>query len=96
MPIEIANRMIELAGIISIGVMMLAGMRIWRGGRHQRDDAAQREQLEHLTNAIRNLHDQVEGLQQEVTELGERLDFTERVLTRGNRVPDQVVETTPV
>lgn len=96
MPIEIANRLIELGGVISLGIMALAGMRIWRGGR-RRDDQAQRDQkLEQMTDTVRTLQEQVERVQDEMTELNERLDFTERVLTRPKPLSDQVAEATPV
>ncbi len=95
MPTEIANHLIELVGIISIGIMTLAGIRIWRGGRQRRDEVSQQE-IEQLTDTVRSLQEQLDGMQRDMMELGERLDFAERVLTQPKRYQEPVAESTPV
>lgn len=47
-----------------------------------------REELARLSDAVEHLRDEVAALREGVVELGERVDFTERMLARGGAADD--------
>jgi hypothetical protein len=76
-----------ITGILTVGFMSWAVVAIARGplgqalsrrilGRHQDGDLAQE---------VMALREQVEDMQHQLVDAQERLDFTERLLTRGDR-----------
>jgi hypothetical protein len=54
---------------------------ITRGGRRQ--SVGERDAFKRMEEAFLQMQDEIAGLRQDVGELQERVDFAERVLTRG-------------
>jgi len=82
-----------LIGAVSIGAMILIGMKIryTHQERTRLDPAA--DDLRVLTDTVSGLRDEVGALREEMTELNERVDFAERLLTRGR--PESPPEALP-
>lgn len=73
--------------LLGIGSMVLIGMKMrYTHLQRTRPMASAPEDVERLTEAVETLRDDVRILRDEVVELSERVDFTERVLTRGKSV----------
>jgi hypothetical protein len=72
-----------LIALVGLGVFTLAGMRMFLAYRIRRFEAQRRGHPHELEESITELRDQVHLLRNDVVELQERMDFTERVLTRG-------------
>ena len=72
-----------LIALVGLGVFTLAGMRMFLAYRIRRFEAQGRGHPHELEESITELRDQVHLLRNDVVELQERMDFTERVLTRG-------------
>jgi hypothetical protein len=73
--------------IIAIVVMVTSIVRLslsykYRGG-DRRLPAGDPEQLRRLEETVGELRDQVGQLREDLVDLGERMDFAERVLVRG-------------
>ncbi len=88
--------LIEALGVIvaitSIGTMILIGMKMRLNARlhassNQNHDEKDREEVERLGEAVDNLHDQLRLMRDEFSELHERVDFAERLLSRGEIRP---------
>ena len=79
---------IMIAVINTVFIVSGAGvLRYWLKLRHQRHHLPQvTEQLDEMREAIAQLRDRLEP---QVEELQERLDFTERMLTRGGGPPGE-------
>ncbi|HEX9727869.1 MAG TPA: hypothetical protein VGA37_05145 [Gemmatimonadales bacterium] len=58
-------------------------MKIWFTARNARRDELGREEAERLTEAGESLQDQMQLLREEQAEMHERIDFAERLLTKG-------------
>ena len=76
MPPEVIVALGESLGITTLGAFVLMGMRV-------RLKAKSSEPPKKLTEAMEGLYDQNQALREDVAELQERLDFHERLLTRG-------------
>lgn len=72
-----------LLAIIVVSGVGLTGLRMWLH-RPQRSASLPPETLRELTDAIDGLHDQVQELRGQVADVNERVDFAERLLTKGN------------
>ncbi len=72
-----------LLGAAMVGVFALGGMKIWLTERSSRRAQVGREELERLSEAMQGLQEQLFDVREAVAELHERIDFTERLLTRG-------------
>jgi len=79
---------IMIATINTVFILSSAGViAYWLRLRHQRHHLPKvTEQLEEMRDAIAQLRDRLEP---QVEELQERLDFAERMLTRGGGSPDE-------
>lgn len=79
-----------LAGIIAVTLggtlcgSALLGWRMWLRSKAERLQLTGRDDIERLVEAVDALHDRVQYLQEEMGELGERVDFAERLLSKGN------------
>jgi len=81
-------QVLEIVGpvvaILGIGSMILIGIKMrythLRDTRHQQVGL---EELERLAEDIERLRDEVRLLREESADMSERLEFTERVLSRG-------------
>ena len=77
-----------IAGILAIcGVLTLIGMKIRLDAKIRLQQGAPREEIERLTDLVEGLRDEVRLLRDEFGELHERVDFAERVLSRGTGEP---------
>ncbi len=76
---------------------ILIGTRMWLRAKTERMSLPGRVDIERLTEAIESLHEQTQFLQEEIGELHERVDFAERLLTKGEKEepykPDPLVAT---
>jgi len=94
---------ILLAGIfttamaVTICGSILIGARMWLRSKADRLNLAGRDDIERLTEAVDNLHERMQFVQDEIGELHERVDFAERLLTKGEQAepykPDTLVAT---
>jgi len=81
----IADALAPLFAMAGLATAVLIGMKMRytyltkiRGGD------ADREELARLSDAVEHLRDEVAALREGVVELGERVDFAERMLARGS------------
>jgi hypothetical protein len=72
-----------LIATVMFGVFVLTGMKMFLGYRIKRLQAQKEGRPPELDEAIADLRDQMHLLRGEVVDLQERMDFHERVLTRG-------------
>jgi hypothetical protein len=76
---------------------ILIGTRMWLRAKTERMSLGGRGDIERLTAAVESLHEQTQFLQEEIGELHERVDFAERLLTKGDQAepykPDPLVAT---
>lgn len=77
-----------------IGSFVLIGMRM-RIQAKKPSVHIDREDLDRISDAVEGLTDQVRALSEECSDLGERVDFAERLLTQG-RAPEPSGLSTPV
>ena len=79
MPEEVA----VLIFVAMLGGFSLSGLNMILKARGRRHSEVGRQEVDRLTDAVENLHDQVYQLRDSVAELHERVDFAERLLTKG-------------
>ncbi len=79
--------LVAISGMVT-GILVVGSI-VWGVVQHSRIQAQQQEGDPALAQAVAVLRDQVEGLQQQLAETHDRLDFAERMLARA-RVPDQL------
>lgn len=97
MPIaDLMEFVAPLFALIALGTMVLIGMKMRLNAKVASRAEVEPSALDRLTDVVENLHEDVRLLRDEVTELQDRVDFTERMLSSGN--PDRVIdrEVTPV
>lgn len=76
--------MFALVVIAMIGTLVLVGIRLRTKGHETRSRISD-DDFDRLVDSVDALTDQVRLLTEETAELGERVDFAERLLTRGER-----------
>lgn len=84
MPPEIVEAIAPLIAVTSIGIMFLVGMKMRLSAKVQLQQGSKSEDVERLADAVDGLHEEVRMLREEYTELHERVDFAERMLSSGN------------
>ena len=72
-----------LIAMVGMGVFTLAGLRMFLAYRIKRIEAQGRGHPHELEESVADLRDQVHLLRGDLVDLQERMDFTERVLARG-------------
>jgi hypothetical protein len=80
---QIAEAIAPLIALLGIGTFTLLGLRMYLGYRTKRLELSAGQPSAHLEEAIEELRHEVQGLRGDVGELQERVDFAERLLTRG-------------
>lgn len=97
MPPDVLGGLVGVIGATSAGVLALVGLKIWFGHKYRMRGPPRAEDTERLTDAVEQLHDEVRQMREEFADLQERVDFTERMLSRG-RSRDEIGprESTPV
>ena len=71
-----------IAGMTSLGILVLVGIKM-RFNHKLRMREMPTGENERLTDAVEQLQDEVRLMREEFTDLNERVDFTERVLSEG-------------
>ncbi|NIM49899.1 MAG: hypothetical protein GTN62_06390 [Gemmatimonadales bacterium] len=74
-----------LAAIALLCATGLACFRMWIAGRTRRHHEVQGEKVERLADAVDGLYEQMGEMRDSIAELHERVDFAERLLTKGNQ-----------
>lgn len=83
MPVSIAELVIPLIAVIFVSGIGLAGFKSWLTYRARKTGSIDSADVEHLVEAVDNLRQQAEVFREEFSELHERMEFTERMLSRG-------------
>lgn len=79
-----AEAIAPLFGIIGVGTMVLIGMKLRYNYKARiTEHSGSSEDVERLNSAVGDLIDEVHSLREGLTDLNERMEFTERMLTRG-------------
>ena len=100
MPPHLIEALAPLLGIMTVGTMILIGMkmrlnaRLHASAQQGREDRGP-EEMERLADAVDGLHEQVRLMRDEFTDLHERVDFAERLLSRGSALPKEEGVPTP-
>ena len=100
MPPELIEVLAPVVVILSIGTMVLIGMKMRLTARSHESSNLNRvakdgEDIERLADTVDALHDQVRMMRDDFAELHERVDFAERLLSRGEISPSEPVVPTP-
>jgi hypothetical protein len=82
---EIAQAVVALGGMTA--VVLIAWSVAWGAVQHARSKAAAGGSVSRLGDEVAALREQVEGLRHLLADAHERIDFTERLLTRGQEMP---------
>lgn len=82
MSFDLVQLLVLLAAVTGSSVMVGVGMSLFQ--RIRRLEAGQRD-MERLAEDMEALREQVAAAREEVGEIGERMDFTERLLSSGRR-----------
>ena len=82
MPVELMESIAPLIALLGLGTFTLIGMKIWLKAKTDRMAPPDAKETEQLMEAVDNLHEQVQLLREDLGELHERVDFTERLLSR--------------
>ena len=83
MPPEILEFIAPLTIITTVGTLFLIGMKMRLSAKVQLQDGSKSEDVERLADAVDGLHEEIRMLREEYTELHERMDFAERMLSTG-------------
>ncbi len=83
MPPQIIDVIPAVMVLTTLGTIFLVGMKIRLGAKLQLQKGSKSEDVERLADAVDGLHEEVRMLREEYTELQERMDFTERMLSTG-------------
>jgi uncharacterized protein YlxW (UPF0749 family) len=85
MSTEILEAIGPFFAIAAMGTLVLVGMRMRYKYKIDSMPRPKSEQTERLTEAVDGLYEQAQLLRDEVSELQERLDFHERLLTKAKK-----------
>lgn len=88
MPPNVVDAIAPLIALFGIGSFVLIAMKLRYSYLRGTKQALGQEDLDRLTQAIELLHDEMRVMKDEVIDLGERIDFAERVLARGRQGGD--------
>jgi hypothetical protein len=89
MPPDVLGGLVAVLGVVSIGTMVLIGMRMRFIHKMQSRDKP--HELDQVNDALDDLYEQARGLREDVSQLQERMDFHERLLTQGREQVDTPV-----
>ncbi len=82
MPPYVVEAIAPLIALLGVGSFVLIGMKM-RLDAKVRMHAGKSEDMDRLVDAVDAVHEELRMLRGDVTELQDRVDFTERLLTRG-------------
>jgi hypothetical protein len=80
MPPDVLGGLVGVLGTVSLGILVLVGMRM--RFTHKMQGQNRTKEFEQITDALDALHEQTHLLREDVSELQERLDFHDRLLTQ--------------
>ena len=81
---NIIEPIMAVFGMMSIGCLVLVGMKMRYTHKAQMMEQPKKsEELERLADAMDAIYEQSRALREDIGELQERLDFHERLLTKG-------------
>ena len=83
MPPQIIDVIPAVMVLTTIGTIFLVGMKMRLSAKLQLQKGSKSEEVERLADAVDGLHEEVRMLREEYTELHERMDFAERMLSSG-------------
>jgi len=100
MPPELIEAVAPFLAIMGVGKMILIGMKMRLTARIHESSNRNRvekdsEDVERLTDTVDALHEQVRLMRDEFADLHERVDFAERLLSRGEINPNESAVPTP-
>lgn len=88
MPVDVVELLAPVFAITAVGTMILIGLKMRYTHKANLMQTGAPQRVERLTEAVQQLHEDFRVLRDEVTELHERVDFAERMLTSGNQKAD--------
>jgi hypothetical protein len=88
MPVDVVELLAPVFALTAFGAMFLIGLKMRYTHKANLMQAGDPQRVERLTDAVQRLHEDFSVLRNEVTELHERVDFAERMLTSGNQKSD--------
>lgn len=80
MPPDVLGGLVAVLGVVSVGILVLVGMRM--RFVHKMQSGSKTDEFEQVNDALDALHEQTRLLREDVSELQERMDFHERLLTQ--------------
>ena len=81
---SILEPIMAVVGMLSIGSLVLVGMKMrYQHKAQMLERPKSSEELERLADAMDAIYEQSQALRDDIGELQERLDFHERLLTKG-------------
>ena len=83
MPPQIIDVIPAVMVLTTLGTIFLVGMKMRLSAKVQLQAGSKSEDVERLADAVDGLHEEVRMLREEYTELHERMDFAERMLSTG-------------
>ncbi len=83
MPPQIIEVIGPVMVLTTIGTIFLIGMKMRLSAKVQLQEGSKSEEVERLADAVDGLHEEVRMIREEYTELHERMDFAERMLSSG-------------
>ncbi len=87
---QIMELIAPVLGLGAVGTMILIGMKMrYSHLRHTRLAKGTGPEVEQLTEAVESLRDEVRELREGMVDLHERVEFAERMLTRGRAEGEQ-------
>lgn len=89
MPPDVLGGLVAVLGVVSVGTMVLIGMRM--RFIHKMQSRDKNHELDQVNDALDDLYEQARGLREDVSQLQERMDFHERLLTQGRERVDTPV-----
>ena len=70
------------------GAIVLIGMKMWLNAKLHAGGRTEREDMERLADVVEDLDHRVREMHDQFVELQERVDFAERLLSRGGATAD--------
>jgi hypothetical protein len=83
MPADIVELIAPVIALFGVGSFVLIAMKMRYNHLRDTKHAPSREDLDRLAQAVELLHDDMRVMRDDIVELGERVDFAERVLAHG-------------
>ncbi len=80
----LAETIAPFFAIIGVGSMVLIGMKLRYNYKARiAEQTGSTEDVDRIANAVGDLIDEVQSLREGLTDMNERMEFTERLLTQG-------------